>query len=63
MIVGFAGVTYVRESRVDLFKMNEGGTTVNPSLGTILFLFSSDNLGGTAMHPVVPCFFEQGIFC
>lgn len=37
--VGLAGVACVKEPKVDLMKMNEGGTTENPSLGTALFVF------------------------
>ena len=37
--VGLAGVACVKEPRVDLMKMNEAGTTENPSLGTTLFVF------------------------
>lgn len=37
--VGLVGVACVKEPRVDLMKMNEGGTTENPSLGTTLFIF------------------------
>ena len=37
--VGLAGVACVKEPRVDLMKMNEGGTTENPSLVTTLYVF------------------------
>ena len=37
--VGLAGVACVKEPRVDMMKVNEGGTTENRSLGTTLFVF------------------------
>lgn len=59
--VGLAVVACVKEPRVDLMKMNEGGTTENPSLGTAL-LYSLDKLGGTAMSPRRPLLSEARDF-